>query len=250
MTLGDAKNQLLESNRRIQVVEVGSSGDDAGGYWFGMDQFTEFHRFDFPTIVGERSEKRLFYKTPNPGSSSLLEPDLPAVRGWRHPGGNAFVEHLSPFTTVEVQVETLARLLGDRRPDFLKMNVQGSELAIIQGAGATIDRLIGVHAEAAFRTYYVDQPSFSDLDFDLTLRGFQLVDFLSLNHIGFLDAPEESGDYGAGNFRRNSRTIFEAHCLWLPQSFASMPTHQKLRLAIIADVYGQKEYAQHVLAGL
>lgn len=249
VTLSAAKEELLE-HRKLLVVEIGSAGDDPGRYWTGREDIAEFIRFDFPTIVGERSEKRTFYKTPSPGSWSLFEPDLPAVRGWRHPGGNAFVEHLSPFETVEVQVENLDTLLGKRRPDFLKMNVQGGELAILQGAPLSTSMLLGIHAEANFRPYYVEQPTFSDLDFDIGLRGFQLVDFLSLNHIGFMDAPEESGDYGAGNFRKKSRTIFEAHCLWLPTDIQMMPRFQKIRLALIAEIYGQTEYSTHILANL
>ena len=65
----------------------------------------------------------------------------------------------------EVTVDTLDRQLveaGIEDPDFLKVDVQGAELAVLEGGRVTLERrLIGVQSEVCFVPLYEGQPPFS-----------------------------------------------------------------------------------------
>ncbi|HWK11814.1 MAG TPA: FkbM family methyltransferase [Vicinamibacterales bacterium] len=89
----------------------------------------------------------------------------------------------SRFDTTDVQeivAQPLDRVLeahGIADVDFLKVDTQGSELQILQGAARTLDGgVFGVEVEAEFNPIYRQQPLFADVDAFLRERGFQLFD--------------------------------------------------------------------------
>jgi FkbM family methyltransferase len=87
------------------------------------------------------------------------------------------------FDTIEVQhldVDTLDHQLeseGIDDIDFVKVDTQGSELFVLQGAAATLERSVaGVEVEVEFASIYQEQPLFADVDRHLRDLGFQLFD--------------------------------------------------------------------------
>ena len=87
------------------------------------------------------------------------------------------------FDTVDlksVEADALDALIRERSigsVDFLKVDTQGSELYVLQGASDTLRRsAIGVEIEVEFTPLYKGQPLFADVDLYLRDRGFALVD--------------------------------------------------------------------------
>jgi FkbM family methyltransferase len=108
------------------------------------------------------------------GLSSVFEPNRPFL--------DAFPES-ARFDIVDVQEvagDTLDHVLDGaavRDVDFMKVDTQGSELLVLQGAGNTLrEKVIGVEVEVEFTPIYRDQPLFADVDAFMRERGFLLFD--------------------------------------------------------------------------
>jgi FkbM family methyltransferase len=108
------------------------------------------------------------------GTSSLLEPDWDYLNRFPDP------ERYQVVKRVALKVDTLDRVLPAhdvRDADFIKIDTQGAELAILEGGRATLaQQVFGVELEVLFGCLYVGQPRFGQLDDLLGELGFQLMD--------------------------------------------------------------------------
>ena len=71
--------------------------------------------------------------------------------------------------------------------DFIKLDVQGGELAVLQGAQRVLSQCIGVEAEVEFSSMYVGQPLFGEVCDFLNESGLSFIDFVSINRWGRYD---------------------------------------------------------------
>ena len=119
-----------------------------------------------PHAIGDGSW-RVFYECSSPHCSSLFEPDE-AVAGRFH--------QLGPLMRVTGRSEVETRRLDDipetAGADFLKLDVQGAELLVLEGAAARLHDILVVHTEVEFIPLYKDQPLFADIDSFLRRNGF------------------------------------------------------------------------------
>lgn len=121
-----------------------------------------------------------FHFTLWPGCSSLYEPDPAAIElftgmGALPPDGNYAI-------TITTTVQT-ARLddIPDLPPcDYLKADVQGAELDILQGASKVLSTATVLELEASFIPLYKKQPLFGDLQVFLRDHGFILHKFIDI----------------------------------------------------------------------
>lgn len=107
------------------------------------------------------------------GTSSFLEPD------WEFLARFPDVQRYEAVQTIPMKVESLDRALaahGVTDSDFLKIDTQGAELAILEGGRATLGALFGVELEVLFGRLYVGQPRFGQIESLLEASGFQLMD--------------------------------------------------------------------------
>jgi FkbM family methyltransferase len=107
------------------------------------------------------------------GTSSTLAPNMSFLR--RFPRAERF----ETVEQVSVAADTLDRLLAEHSvhdADFLKLDTQGAELAILRGGSDTLSGAFGVEAELQLGALYVGQPSIGAIDDLLRGRGFQLFD--------------------------------------------------------------------------
>jgi len=74
-------------------------------------------------------------------------------------------------STVAAELARYQTRLGFARP-FLKLDTQGNDLAVIEGAGAAIGRFVGIQTELAFKPLYEGAASLGD-----TLSGLQRLGF-------------------------------------------------------------------------
>jgi FkbM family methyltransferase len=108
------------------------------------------------------------------GLSSIFEPNREFL--------DAFPE-ANRFDTVDIQqveADSLDEQLRTREitdVDFVKVDTQGSELLVLQGAShALASSVTGVEVEVEFSAIYKDQPLFADVDTFLRGLGFLLFD--------------------------------------------------------------------------
>jgi FkbM family methyltransferase len=95
-------------------------------------------------------------------------------------GADLFKNQMQLSRQIEVRTSTLAiqlrkyqSKLGFKRP-FLKMDTQGHDVSVANGAGDQLREFVGVQSELAVKRLYEDSPSFEEaLDFYRS-RGFEL----------------------------------------------------------------------------
>lgn len=129
------------------------------------------HRY-LPYFLG-RGGPATFYRTRYPGCSSIYEPDpryvdLFSTIGAGQPDGNFYVE-----ATSEVLTQRLDDVRDFPYPDFVKIDVQGAELDVIEGGTETISGSLVLEVEVEFVPLYRDQPLFGEISTYLRHRGFQ-----------------------------------------------------------------------------
>jgi FkbM family methyltransferase len=109
-------------------------------------------------------------------SSSLLEPgEVSKVFNWLN-----FSEERA------VEVQRLDDFMHDKNipaVDFIHMDVQGAELAVLEGAGNLLKNVKSIWLEVENRPLYKDQPLRRDMEKFLISRGFRLV-FQEVDRIG------------------------------------------------------------------
>jgi FkbM family methyltransferase len=108
------------------------------------------------------------------GLSSVFEPNRPFLDAFPDSGR---------FDIVDVQdvagdtLDHVVEVAEVSDVDFMKVDTQGSELLVLQGAGTTLgSRVMGVEVEVEFTPIYRNQPLFADVDAYLRDLGFLLFD--------------------------------------------------------------------------
>jgi FkbM family methyltransferase len=150
--------------------------------------------------------------TRKPMCSSHFAPNIPFLS--RFPE----VERFDIVGSIEVECRTIDDLLAgrDKSIDFIKLDLEGGELAVLEGAGSTIESCMGLHVEVSFQSIRNSQPLFGDVSNFLQKFGIDFIDFVSLfrwerksfNGLGqaifadalFLRGPESLIELAGGNF--------------------------------------------------
>jgi FkbM family methyltransferase len=102
-----------------------------------------------------------------PGMTSLFEPD-PAKLGLFNE-----MEGIGEVTgRVVVETHKLDDIVEIERLDFLKMDIQGGELAVFQSGTAKLSEAVAIQVEVSFITIYKNQPALGDIDLELRRQGF------------------------------------------------------------------------------
>jgi FkbM family methyltransferase len=121
-----------------------------------------------PYMIGDGS-KRTFYECNYSMTSSLFEPNTPLL---------AQFQNLEELVRVKKTYEVETRRLDDipelQGTDFLKVDVQGAELVVFDGAAKVLDNALVVHTEVQFVQLYKDSPLFGEIDIHLRGKGFTL----------------------------------------------------------------------------
>lgn len=101
------------------------------------------------------------------GMTSLLEPD---------PTPLALFDVLESLCEVVQRIPMQTRKLDAiseiQHMDFLKIDIQGSELAVFQGGAGKLSQAVAVQTEVSFVTLYKNQPNVGDIDLEMRRQGF------------------------------------------------------------------------------
>ncbi|MBV9983155.1 FkbM family methyltransferase, partial [Bradyrhizobium sp.] len=200
------------------------------------------------------------------GGSSFLQQNRAVTDRWKfeNPKEVSIASDMFyPIRTEELTVVSLADWAareGITSVDFLKINVQGGELEILQGAGPLLDGVLGVFLEVAFVESYRDRPMFSDIDAFLRKQGFSFFDLLAHHYVGRAASPVAAQHLAIvepklGQLVTAWGQLVEGHALYFrdPLGTAAAPTMSPdnlIRLAALAEAWGQIEFAFEVLDAL
>jgi FkbM family methyltransferase len=119
-----------------------------------------------PYVIGDGSPATL-HVTALPGMTSLLEPNHSVLGLF-----NGFSAWSQVIQKVPVKTWRLDGLPEITAIDMLKIDVQGSELAVFKSGRERLKRAVVVHTEVCFLQLYKDQPLLAEIDLDLRGLGF------------------------------------------------------------------------------
>ena len=147
----------------------------------------------YPVALGKRREHRQFSVCRYAGGSSFYPADMTFIQRFPAEHGQQLeVTHTLELETVSfdefAQTECIPAI------DFLKLDVEGCELDILQGAERVLQNgVLGLSLEVMFHDAMRHQPPFHAIDQFLQSQGFQLFDLETYRHARrTLDLPTES----------------------------------------------------------
>jgi len=196
--MADALAHLVRKNFRPQVVlDIGA----AKGYWtrsasacwnsaefFMIDPLTESE----PSLKRICADKRFNYLLtavgPTPGQRLMnITPDL---------DGSSLLEFPNPSLRRLVPVETVDRLLASgqlKPPQLVKIDVQGFELAVLEGGQKLFESAEVFIIEASLFQFMPDCPRVHDVISYMAKNGYQMFDIAGIlrrpldNDLGQID---------------------------------------------------------------
>ena len=133
----------------------------------------------FNTALWNDKQNINFYVTRADRLCSCLEPNKELLSEFPNS------ERFDVLKKIELPANTLDDILQGtnevdkvlKRPDFVKIDTQGTELFILEGMKDTLSKSIfGIEVEVEFIEMYRDQPLFNELDGYLRSKGFYLFD--------------------------------------------------------------------------
>jgi FkbM family methyltransferase len=184
----------LLNDDRIVLLDIGAAGD-IQPRWKRVSQFLDYIGFE-----PDQRSYDLLKLQPNACSSFRIinsavwdsEIDLsinfcrkPMVSSHFYPNRdflNRFPDKERYDIVSEVTVQT--KKLDDQdiiNIDFIKLDIQGGELAALKGGQRLLGDCLGAEVEVSFISQYIGQPLFGDISYYMTGLGFEFIDFVHLN---------------------------------------------------------------------
>jgi FkbM family methyltransferase len=193
----------------------------------------------FAEAVGDGAEHTLHVC--NHGWSSLLEPDPAALAFF-----NSFAQLGRVEATLRIQTRRLDDIVGLPRIDFLKMDVQGAELMVLQNGREKLADCVAVQLETSFVTLYKGQPPFGAVDLEMRNQGFIPHRFMDVKRWSIAPAIAGNDPRVAINQLLESDIVY-IRDLTRPDGFSDL---QLKKLAAIAHLYRSPDLATRCLTEL
>ncbi|WP_210191223.1 FkbM family methyltransferase [Bradyrhizobium mercantei] len=177
---------LLVSERLTAVVDIGANPTEDPPYMpllkkrlcrlFGFEpqrealaelnaRKSELETY-LPYVVGNGEQARLRVCAA-PGMTSLLEPDPLMLKHFQ--GFNEWGRIIADTRVATHRLDDIGEIDA---MDYLKIDVQGSELAIFQNGPRRLADAVVIQTEVSFLPLYKNQPVFGEIDLELRSHGF------------------------------------------------------------------------------
>jgi FkbM family methyltransferase len=174
-----------------------------------------------------------------PGMTSLFKPNPRVLTIFPN-----FMHFGRVVREIEIETRTLDSITEIGQLDFLKIDVQGSELAVFLGGQSRLSNAVAIHTEVSFVPLYQGQPVFGDIDLALREQGFIPHMFAAVNKRMILPL------HNASNPNMVMNQLLEADVVYV-RDFTdpeSMTPEQLKHLAIIAHhCYGSLDLATNCI---
>lgn len=252
--------ELFDDIPSIHIVDIGASPIegppiyqpilDQGGYRLtGFEpnphMYAELMKQPHPKMiflpyaVGDGQESVLNICVA-PGMSSLLAPDLELLSHFHGFGEWGQVIERQPLTTH--RLDDLDEVQGI---DFLKLDVQGSELDILENAVEKLKSTLVIHVETLFIPFYKEQALFGEIDLFLRKAGFLLHRFGPMVSRVFKPLIMNDNIYDGLSQVLWSDAVYTKSFT----GFKNLRSDQLLKIArIMHDVYGSYDLAHLALS--
>lgn len=205
--------------------------------------------------LGKKEGVATLHVARDPGSSSLYKP-APEVLP-----GRPELSRIEQVEDVRVQLTTLdawAAQTGLGPTHVLKLDVQGAELDVLQGAVQQLPTVRLVESEVEFNPMYDRQPLYADVDRFLRAHGFvlwrlrQLVHYEIAGHSSdFVVDDEQVFENRPVQFPAEGGQLFWAHAYYVPEELAfgraGQDWRRSVRDAAITWAYSFHDLARQAL---
>jgi FkbM family methyltransferase len=192
----DALTDLLRPDRLTSVVDIGANPIDGETPYKEMLQRRICRLIGFdpqPDALTRLNARKTDLETYLPyavgdgedhslkvcrgiGFASLFQPDAKALTHF---------PRFSELGSVVGEIKLATRRLDDiaeiKQIDFLKIDIQGSELSVFKNGRLRLAKAVAVQTEVSFVPLYKNQPVFGDVDLELRRLGFIPHMFAALN---------------------------------------------------------------------
>lgn len=174
-----------------------------------------------------------------PGMNSLFEPYDDLLKLF-----HGYSEWATILDRLPVSTHRLDDLDEIRDIDFIKLDVQGSELSILENATEKLKSTLVVHVETLFIPHYKDQPLFGEIDLALRKSGFWFHKFDHMVSRIFKPLKRNNDIYAGLSQLHWADSVYVRSFM----DFATLAPQQLLKLArILHELYGSYDLAQFAL---
>ncbi|MEI7806655.1 MAG: FkbM family methyltransferase [Hyphomicrobiales bacterium] len=159
------------------------------------------------------------------GMTSLLEPDPEALAFF-----NSFPEWGKVEKTIPVKTRKLDDIAELPNVDFLKIDIQGTELMALKDGRKKLAQCVAIQIEVSFITLYKNQPAFGEVDVELRAQGFIPHCFAELKQWSIAPTIRD------GDPRVPFRQLLEADLVYVRNviKVSELSSEQLRKLAVIA----------------
>lgn len=180
-----------------------------------------------------KTGRGVFYPHKLTGLGSLLKMDERSVTYLGRPGWFA-----NQGAGVEIDLIALDDIPRDElpRPDVLKMDIQGSELDVLEHGRDRLSAAVAVISEVRFAQMYANEPMWAEVDLELRDQGFVLHKMASIKSI-----PLSNSMRGAMKTEHFRNQMLDGDAVYIrdPRDMDEWPDAQVAQLAIAAaGVFG------------
>jgi FkbM family methyltransferase len=183
----------------------------------------------YPYALGKANERRKLYITQHPMCCSLYKPNEELIKLYN----NFEVAHLKEETDIDtVSLDYFLDKHEIGNIDFIKIDVQGAELDIFQGASKALKDVLKIVCEVEFVPHYQNQPLFGDVCNHLIKHDLMFNKFLGLSGRA-LKPIMLNNDPNLASQHIWSDAVFIYHI----QKIKNLTDEQILKLSLLSCVY-------------
>jgi FkbM family methyltransferase len=273
--ISEALFQSLLKDDKLRVLDCGASAGGEQGRWAFLGPRLELHGFEpdteecerlnamakavgldcrtYPLYLGRTETGRTLYIKPERFNVSLFEWNMPFYERLKLVDGTVIrraSDALIPGRTSKVDTISLddwGDIYGVRDVDFIKNDVDGPELELMQAAPRMMAQAAGVQIDVVFNDCWVKTPKFADIDAWMHRNEFFLMDLRRLKRNGRYDSPYTAP---GGSLTRPGQVMCGEALYFRDPIVSAIPFTKALKLACIAEVMNHLEFAFEILAFL
>lgn len=261
--------ESLIPDSRIRVVDAGAAGAGEALRWGFLGSQLELHSFEadeteceklnelaksgmlirnYNMFLGAPQKARIFYIA-REFNNSFFPTDIAWYQRrrtyWKGPVVRTS-DMYAVVKTIEVESVSLddwAERAGASGVDYLKVDIEGAELELMQTSPRIMAGVLGVSTDVTFHADWIGAPTFADVDKWMVSNGFVLFDLQGVKRGTFFDTPvvaPRGHPVLSGQLACANAIYFRDP---LGEGAAPMAPDSMLKLAAIAEVHGQVEFA-------